>query len=190
MENVNISGTLTDEEALGLFAVMGSMLVVLIIIGFIFYIVDAIARVKYLRVRGYKASWMAFIPILNIYACIVATYGNVEKINLYGVSLPAICVKLYPVIFIVIGAIVTQIPAISGICSTIIYICEVIIGVMILRDMFERIGTEISLAFSILANIIPIVGSIKLITSCKGLMDGQYDYKTDLRTLQSQSGIN
>ena len=56
--------------------------------------------------------------------------------------------------------------------------------------ILERIGTEISLAFSVLANIIPIVGSIKLLTSCKGLMDGQYDYKTDLRTLQSQSGIN
>ncbi|MCR5402301.1 MAG: hypothetical protein K6E91_00565 [Butyrivibrio sp.] len=190
MDNVNVSGNLTDEEALGLFAVLGSMLVVLIIIGLIFYIVDAIARVKYLRIRGYKASWMAFIPILNIYASVDATYGNVEKINLYGVSLPAIVVKLYPLIFSVITAIVTRIPAISSIGTTIVYICEVIIGIMILKDMLERIGTDISIAFSVLANVIPIIGSIKLLTSCKGLKDCQFDYTTDLRVLQSQSGIN
>lgn len=190
MNDVGVSGTLTDEQALGLFAVLGSMLVVLAIIGFIFYIVDAIARMKYLRIRGYKGVWMAFIPILNIYACVDATYGNVEKINLYGVSLPAMCVKLYPVIVAVLAGIVSRIPAISGVGSTILYIIQIVIGVMVLMDMMERIDHNVSIAFSVIANLIPIVASIKLLVACKGLKDGQYDYTSDLRVLKSQSGIN
>lgn len=186
----DVTTTLTDQEMAGLVTIFATFGIFLAIICLVLYIIDAIARFRYLKVRAYKSAWMAFIPLLNIYACVDATYGSADKINIFGVSCPAMVVKLYPIILSVITGITSRISAISSIGSTITFIISIIFGVIVYKDMLERIGQEISIGFSVLCNIISIVGSIKLLSATKGLQDGQYDYNTDLRVLHSQSGTN
>ena len=53
----------------------------------------------------------------------------------------------------------------------------------------SRIDKEVSTGFAIIANVIPIIASIKLMMSCKGLSDGQYDYSKDMHPLESQKNI-
>jgi hypothetical protein len=129
---------------------------------------------------------MAFIPVLNLYASVEATYGNVEKIKIFGAELPANIVKLYPIIFGAISAVASRIDAIRTPVSSLISICTIALGVVIFRDMLARLEKNVSVGFSVLANIIGIVGSITLLSNCKNFAPGQLDYTTDTRPLPSQ----
>ncbi len=171
------------EQLLGF---MVSFLLVFAIIGLILYLVDAIATFKYLKVRGYANAWMAFIPFCNTYATVEATYGNVEKIKLFGIELPAIVVKLYPVILAAVSGVATYIPKISGALTTIVSVLTIAVGVAIFIDVMERLSDEVSVGFAILANIITIIVPIKILTTCNKLQPGQFDYHTDMRVLKSQ----
>ena len=173
-----------DEATLGL-AMLGAIMVPMLIIVLVLYLVDAIARFKYLKIRGYVNAWMAFIPILNVYACVDATYGNVEKISVFGISLPAMIVKLYPLIISVLAGIISRIPNVGGISSA-LSIVSLAVGIAVFIDMQERLQQEVSLGFAILANIIAVIAPIKLLISCKGLNPGAFDYTTDQRVLKSQ----
>jgi hypothetical protein len=174
------------DELMLLLGIGAAALVVAFIICLIVYLVDAIGRYKYLKARNYANAWFAFIPFLNIYGTVEATYGNVEKIRVLGVELPAIVVKLYPVILAVVGAITSRIDAISGICGFIISVLTVICGVVVFKDVMERIECPVSTGFAIFANIVTIVGSIKLLADASKLQPGQFDYTTDTRILASQ----
>ncbi len=158
------------------------------VISLIVYILDAIGTFRYLKVRGYANAWLGFIPIVNIYATVDATYGNVDKISLYGLQLPAIIVKLYPLILGGLSAVFMNIPFIQGIAGIVIFVAQTAIMVMVLKDMMYRIGQEISTGFAILAVVITVIGAIKIISACKGLRDGEYDYTMDSGTLDSQDG--
>jgi hypothetical protein len=175
------------EDAGAVFAFLMAIIIPLLIIGFVFYLVDAIARFKYLKIRGYTSAWMAFIPLLNVYSCVDATYGNVDKIKIFGIELPAIVVKLYPVIVSVLTGIISNIPKVGGL-STIVWIIQIAFGVAVFIDMQERLGKEVSTGFAIVANIIAIIAPIKLLMSCSGIGIGAFDYSTDQRVLKSQAG--
>ncbi len=176
-----------DDAALGL-AVLGALMVPIIIIALVIYLVNAIARFKYLKIRGYANAWMAFIPILDVYSCVDATYGNVEKIKIFGISLPAMLVKLYPLIISVCAGIISRIPNIGGI-SSILSILSLALSIAVFIDMQERLQQEVSVGFAVLANIIAIIAPIKLLISCKGIAPGAFDYVTDQRILKSQDGV-
>ena len=172
---------------IGILAALG--LVVFIIV-LVLYLVDALARFKYLKVRNYANAWMAFIPIANIYSTVEATYGAEDKINVYGLWVPSVLIKLYPLVLGVAASILVNIPFIGGIIGTLVYVAQVALGVMILRDMMERVGKDISVGLAIVACIIPIVASIIILSSCSGMSDGQYDYMSDSRILNSQADMN
>ncbi len=177
-----------DEETslvLGLLATFGAVFAV---IGLIFYLFDAIARFKYLKVRGYASAWLGFIPIANVYATVEATYGRAEQISVYGLKLPSILVKLFPLILGGISAVLSAIPFINSIAGLVTIVIQVAVMVMIYKDMMYRIDQEVSTGFAVLASIITIVGSIKMISACSGLGDGEYDYARDSRDLSSQDG--
>ncbi len=188
--DTSISGTLTDQEAGALLAVMGSFFLVILIIGFIFYLVDAIARFKYLRIRNYSKAWLAFIPIFGIYATVEATYGKVDKIRVFGVDCPANVIKLYPIAISAITGIASRIQSISTPVSTICGIISIALGVVVLRDTLARLDKNVSVGFCVLANIIGIIGSITLLGACKPFAPGQLDYMTDTRVLPSQEGTD
>lgn len=172
---------------IGILAAVG---LVAFIIVLALYLVDAIARFKYLKVRNYDNAWMAFIPIANIYSTVEATYGNEEKINIYGLWLPSILIKLYPLVLGVAATILVNIPLIGGIIGTLVYVAQIALGVMILRDMMERLRKDIAVGLAIVACIIPIVASIIILSSCSDMSDGQYDYMNDSRILNSQADMN
>lgn len=178
-----------DQETalvMGIFATFG---LALLVIALVFYIVDVIARFKYLKVRNYPNAWMAIIPILNVYATIEATYGKVDKIKLFGIELPSMCVKLFPIIISVVTSIASRIPTAGNFISSACAILGAAVSIVIYRDVIARLGKEISIGFSVIANIISIIGSIYLISACKGIAPGEYDYMTDTRPLPSQEGI-
>ena len=62
-------------------AAMTGVFIVLSIIALALYLISAFARYKYLKIRSYENAWMAFIPIVNIWAIVEATYGRKEKIQ-------------------------------------------------------------------------------------------------------------
>ena len=176
-----------DSEALAFFAALGGLILFIGIIGFAFYAVDAIARYKYLKVRGYQNAWMGIIPFANIWATVEATYGNVEKVRVYGWDAPSIVVKLWPVITCGLSAICTRIPGIGGTLSTVIAILNIAVMVQIFRDSMERLDDPQSTGFSILAVVIGIIGSIKLLSGAGKFLPGSKDYMTDSNVLASQS---
>ena len=177
-----------DDALVMLFGLGAIALIITSIICLALYLIDAIGKYKYLKVRNYPNAWFAFIPFLNTYGTVEATYGNVENIKVLGIKLPAIVVKLYPVILAVIGGITAKIDPISSICSFVISVLTIALGVVIFKDIMERIECPVSTGFAILANIITIVGSIKLLADTGRLQPGQFDYMTDTRILASQAG--
>ena len=98
-------------------------------------------------------------------------------------ELPAIIVKLYPLILAVIGGITAQIDPISGICGTIISVATVLVGIVVFKDVMERIERPVSTGFAVFAVIITIVSSIKLLIDAGSCQPNQFDYKTDTRVL-------
>ena len=169
-----------------LMVVLGSFFMMFAVIFIALYLLDAIATFKYLKVRGYENAWMAFIPIVNTYASVDATYGNVDTIKVLGIQLPAIVVKLYPLIFSVLSGVCSRIPTVGSALATIISVATIVLAVVVFIDMMERINTEVTVGFAVLANIIAIIAPIKILMSCSGLQPGQFDYKTDMRVLKSQ----
>ncbi len=175
------------SRVIGVLAAFGLVITVVVLA---FYLIDAIARFKYLKVRGYANSWMAFIPIANTYSTVEATYGNPEKISLYGLLLPSVLVKLYPLVISVAAGVFAYIPYVGSIASTLISVITIAIGVQIFRDMMLRLDKETSIGLAVVANIIPLVLPIMLMVACKGMADGQYDYAADTRELPSQTDTN
>ena len=178
---------MNDTELLALMGVGAAAIVIALVICLVVYLVDAIGRFKYLKARNYTNAWFAFIPYLNVYGTVDATYGNVEKIKILGVELPAIVVKLYPLILTAFSVITSNIEFLSGFGSLVVTVLTVAIGVVVFKDVMERIEQPVSTGFAVLANIITIVGSIKLLADASKLQDGQYDYTTDARMLASQA---
>ena len=176
-----------DNETSILITILATFGLVIAVVVLVIYLFDAIARFKYFKARKYPNTWMAFIPIANVYGTIEATYGNVDNINIYGLQVPAVILKLYPLILSVVTGIIVNIPFVGSIGSTLVYVAEVAIGAMIFIDMMERLDKETNVGIAIVANLIPIIAAIFILNACKGIPDGQFDYTTDTRVLKSQS---
>ena len=168
---------------MGAFAIVG---VIAFIIVVAIYLVDAIGRFKYLKARNYQNAWFAFIPFLSNYGVVEATYGKVEKVKIWGVELPIIVVELYPLIIAVLSGITSRINYIGGVCGTVLSVVSILISIAVFKDIMERIERPVTTGFAVLANIIAIVGAIKLLIDASSTTPGQYDYTTDTRVLQSQ----
>ncbi len=121
------------------FAVMGIAFVVMGIIMLILYLVGAISSFKYLQVRRYENSWMAFIPIVNIWALVEATYGKDEKIVIYGWQAPALVLKLWPIVTYILAMVINVVPVVGSGLSILLTILDVAILLMIYKDMMERL---------------------------------------------------
>lgn len=170
----------------GSFAMIG---MVLGIIASIVYLINAFAQYRYLRIRNYEHPWMAFIPIADCYALVEATYGKVDEINVLGLGLrlPAVIVKLYPLVCTFATVVLSAIPFIGSAGATIVFVAQVALGVMILQDVMLRLNREISTGFAVFARIIAIVSPFIILSGCSGLANGQYDYQRDDRILASQT---
>jgi hypothetical protein len=178
--------TMTDQDAGVLLGILATFGLAILIIILVLYLIDAIARFKYLKIRNYPKAWLAFIPAFNVFACIEATYGNVETVKLFSFDVPLTAFKLYPIILSVISGLAGRIEAIRTPVTSVVGILTVAFGVIVLRDMLSRLDKNVSVGFSVLANIITIVGSITLLSACKNFAPGQLDYTTDTRPLPSQ----
>ena len=177
-----------DEYAV--FAALGGFLVVLFIIAVAVYLVDAIGRYKYLKVRNYQNAWMGFIPFANIYACVEATYGPCNLINLYGWRAPASILKLWAVIVAVLTYVVNLIPHVGSVLALVVTVLNIAFLVQLFKDMLERLDDPQTTGFAILANIITIIASIKLLASSSAHAPASQDWQTDARVLTSQQTLD
>ncbi len=176
-----------DDEMLGLLIAMTGIFVVAGIIVLVLYLIDAIARFIYLKVRNYDNAWMAFIPIVNLWASVEATYGDSETVNIYGWDAPAIVAKLWPVVTYILSGVINVIPALGQALSLILYVLNIAVLVMIFRDMMERLEYPQEGPLAIIAVVIPIVSSIMLLTTVGKFAAGSQDYRNDDRVLSSQA---
>ena len=172
------------------FAALGGFFLFLILILIALYLVDAIARYKYLKVRNYTNAWMGFIPVANIYACVEATYGPVNFINLYGWRAPATLIKLWGLVTYALTFVCNQIPYVGGVLSLVITVINVAVLVQIFMDMMERLDDPQTTGFAILANIISIIASVKLLTTAGSRVPGSQNWQADPRVLSSQKVLN
>ena len=177
-------------EEMAVLATLGGLLIVVFLILIALYLVDAIARYKYLKVRSYQNPWMGFIPIANIYACVEATYGPVNYINLYGWRAPSTLIKLWGIVTYVLSIVCNQIPYIGGVLSLLVTIINIAVLVQIFRDMMERLDDPQTLGFAVLANIISIIASIKLLATAGSRVPGSQNWQADPRVLESQKVID
>ena len=179
-----------DDYGFGLMAVMGMFFAVILVIMLVLYLIDAIAKYKYLRVRSYENAWMAFIPIINIWAVVEATYGNGETINMYGWDAPAVVVKLWPIVTYVLAAAINLIPFVGQFLSLALAILNFAVMLMIYRDMMERLGKQEDIALAIILVLISIAASIKILMTSSNFAPGSQDYKNDDRVLSSQTATD
>ena len=99
-----------DWDIDGFIAAIAGVFAVAAVIGIILYLIASIARYRYLRIRSYENAWMAFIPIVNIWAVVEATYGRRERINIYGWDAPATVLKLWPIVTYALALVINVIP--------------------------------------------------------------------------------
>ncbi len=175
-----------DTRAFALWTLFqGLAAVVAILIGGL-YLLDAFARFKYLKVRGYRNSFLAFIPFANIWASVEATYGNCKEINLYGWRAPAIIVKLWGIIFYAFTVAAGKIPIVGRVLVMVLFAMNIAVMVQVYKDMMERLGKEEGLFAAVIAVVLNFISSYKVIGATGRFQDGELDYKSDDRRLKSQ----
>ena len=160
-----------------------------IVMSFIFYCVAAFARYKYLRVRNYENSWLALIPLVNVWALVEATYGRRERINIYGWDAPATVLKLWPIVTYIAAIVINVIPFIGNILSILLSILNIAVLAMIFKDMMEHLEKPQETIVAVIAVIIHIVADIMLITACGNFEPGQQNWQEDNREPGSQTAI-
>lgn len=170
-----------------IFAVLGTVIAISAVIVIIFYLVGAIASYKYLQVRSYENSWMAFIPIVNIWALVEATYGTDETINVYGWDAPAVVLKLWSVVTYILALMINVIPVIGNALSLLLSILNIAILLMIYKDMMERLENPQEGFGAVIAVIIHIIADIKVIGATGRFSPGQQNWHEDNRVLSSQT---
>ena len=171
----------------GFLTAMIGVFAVAAVIAFIFYVVGAIASFKYLKVRSYENSWMAFIPIVNIWALVEATYGTDETVNIYGWDAPSIVLKLWSIVMSVLAMVISMVPAFGSALSTLLTILNVAVLLMIYKDMMERLESPQDGFGAVIAVIIHIIADIKVIGAAGRFQPGQQDWRNDNRVLTSQT---
>ena len=178
-----------SKEGLAFLAAMGIVLAIVAVIAIIFYVVGAIASFKYLKVRSYENSWMAFIPIVNIWALVEATYGTDETINIYGWDAPAIVLKLWSIVTYALALIINMLPIVGSALSMLLTILNVAVLLMIYKDMMERLESSDDGFGAIVAVIIHIIADIKIIGAAGRFQPGQQNWREDNRVLHSQTVV-
>ena len=168
-------------------AAMTGVFVVVSIIVLALYLISAFARYKYLKVRSYENAWFAFIPIVNIWAIVEATYGRKEKIIIYGWEAPAIVLKLWPIVTYALALIINIIPIIGNILSMLLFVLNVAVMAMIFKDMMEQLNRPQEMVMAVIAVVFHIVSDIMILSATGSFQPGQQDWQTDNRELNSQT---
>lgn len=176
-----------DSNVTAIFAAFGIVIAITTVVVVIFYLVGAIASYKYLKVRSYENSWMAFIPIVNIWALVEATYGTADTINVYGWDAPAMVLKLWSIVTYVLALIINVIPAIGSALSLLLTILNIAVLLMIYKDMMERLDNPQDGFGAIIAVVIHIIADIKIIGAAGQFSPGQQNWHEDNRVLTSQT---
>ena len=174
----------------GFIAAMAGVFMISAVIILILYLISSFARYKYLKIRSYENAWMAFIPIVNIWAIVEATYGNKERINIYGWEAPAIVLKLWPVVAYALALVINVIPLVGNILSLLLTVLEVAILAMIFKDMMEHLDRPQEMVTAVIAVVIHLVSDIMILSATSSFQPGQQDWQTDNRVLNSQTSID
>ena len=175
-----------DYNTLSFFYAIWGFVGILMVIILGLFILDAFARFRYLKVRGYDKCWLAFVPLANMWATVEATYGNEEKINIYGWKAPAVILKLWAVALFLMLLIAGRIPFIGRLLCLAVEIVNIAVFIQIYRDMMERLYHPQEMADSVIAILIHFVSSFKILGAAKRYDQGELDYKKDERVLGSQ----
>ncbi len=175
-----------DRDLFAFYAIIRGIMGVLGIIVLTLYLLDAVSRYKYLKVRGYGKCFLAFVPFANIWASVEATYGKDEKINVYGWKAPSMVVKLWGVIFYVLSVAVAGIPVVGRLLGLALLAANIAVMAQLYSDMMEKLDDPQERMASVVAVFVNFIASYKLIHTAGKFKAGQRNYREDNRTLRSQ----
>ena len=154
----------------------------------VFYLIGAMARYKYLRIRSYQGAWLAFIPYASNWAVVEATYGPKLNINVYGIWVPAVFIKLWPVLMAIFSGFANaMLPSLDKVFSMIFLVLNMAVLVMIYKDIMERLKRPQKGFFPVIAVFISMISSICILMAASKFDPGDQDYTNDKDDLQSQS---
>ncbi|MCR5235829.1 MAG: hypothetical protein K6E34_01335 [Lachnospiraceae bacterium] len=178
-----------DWDIDGFIAAIAGVFAVAAVIGIILYLIASIARYRYLRIRSYENAWMAFIPIVNIWAVVEATYGRRERINIYGWDAPATVLKLWPIVTYALALVINVIPMIGSVLSLILTVLNIAVLAMIFKDIMEQLDKPQETVTAVIVVIVHIVADIMILIETGKFNPGQQNWQTDNRVLGSQTTI-
>lgn len=176
-----------ERNYFAVYAIVRGIMGIFGIIVLTLYLMDAVSRYKYLKVRGYEKCFLAFVPFANIWASVEATYGKSEKINVYGWKAPAMIVKLWGVLFYALSVAVAGIPVVGRLIGLALLAANIAVMSQLFSDMMERLGEPQDRMASVVAVFINFIASYKLIRTAGRVKACEQDYRLDERVLGSQS---
>ena len=176
-----------DSEIFAFYAIIRGIMGVTAALFLALFLMDAVSRYKYFKVRGYEKSVLAFIPFANIWASVEATYGKGDKINIYGWKAPALMVKLWGVVFYALTVAVSGIPVVGRLLGLVLLVANVGVMAQLYSDMMERLDEPQERFASVVAVIINFVASYKVLRATGRCHSGEQNYREDTSCLRSQS---
>ena len=168
---------------------MAGVFVIASIIGIVLYLIGAIARYRYLRIRSYDNAWMAFIPIINVWAIVEATYGRRDTINIYGWDAPADVLKLWPIVTYALSLTINIVPYVGNALSLLLYILNMAVMVMIFKDMMEQLDRPKETVTAVIVVFFRVIADIMILIETVRFNPGEQNWQTDNRVLNSQTAI-
>lgn len=155
------------EDYAALFGFFGAMLIGYVIVGLfgiIVYIYSSIITMKVLQRLGYDKTWMAWIPIANMYAWATALYGGIEEVNIdiANRSIPTWVMQWYSPIVALATIVLSRTP-IGGLVLLLVIIVQILCFGQIHKDTMKRVaGIEVEVVEQVIVGVVNLVSIIRL----------------------------
>ena len=141
----------TDAGALGLLlAVGGLILLVLVLVGIVFYILMAIGLFTMAKSEKLENPWFAFVPFLNLY--IWGKLVGQLRIGSMDIPSPEIVLPVAALISIILGNI-----AVIGPLISLAYLVLVIIAYF---SLYKRYSPNNAILYTVLSIVLPFMGPV------------------------------
>ena len=124
------------------------------------YIITAVWEMKFLQAAGYQNTWMAWIPICNIWALADVAFGNAPKAKLEIIKkpIPTTLFKIYPLVISLVSFVLGMIPIINFVAGIASMVLSVAFFMTILKAIVRKFNAPVTDGRIILDSWITIIG--------------------------------
>lgn len=139
--------------------VAGIFLFLLVVVGIGCYLLMAFGIQKMLKTLHYDKTWMAWIPLANLFAIAQVASRGQDEMKIFNFQLPTVVMGLWWIVYFVLG----RIPHVGTLLAT---ACQVIcLGTCFINiyAMLDGKSEEEEKAIGFVSGLIPIIAVIKFL---------------------------